>query len=148
MTAKVSGKTAVRSERQHKWAKLSLWRPPDLSERIPTCSVTFSFIYWSSRTFDRFILRARTWICTLCNTLPPNSCEENNNLFHKILPLSLELAFLSNLFKRCIWVLLLKHNRQYLNQLLVLRHRPPFTEKDRLVGAPHHSWYLLYGHFR
>lgn len=32
MTAKVSGKTAVRSGRQHKWAELSLRRPPDLSE--------------------------------------------------------------------------------------------------------------------
>lgn len=52
MTAKVSGKTAVESERQRKWAELSIWRPPDLWDRNPTCSFTFGFIYWLLMTFD------------------------------------------------------------------------------------------------
>lgn len=123
MTAKVSGKTAVCSERQHKWAKLSLWRPSDLSERIPTCSVTFTLHLlilkdlWPLYTED-FPGSASSRYATF--SLPPNSCEENNDLFHKISVLSLELAFLSNLFKCCIWVLL-KHVQQYVNQLLVLR---------------------------
>lgn len=126
MTAKVSGKTAVCSERQHKWAKLSLWRPSDLSERIPTCSVTFTLHLlilkdlWPLYTEDfpgsasSHFSRYATFL------LPPNSCEENNDLFHKISVLSLELAFLSKLFKCCSWVLL-KHVQQYVNQLLVLR---------------------------
>lgn len=156
MTAKVSGKTAVCSERQHKWAKLSLWRPSDLSERIPTCSLTSSFIYWSSRTFDLFTLKTPEDFpvsasshssCYTTFSLLPNSCEENNDLFLKIIALSLELAFLSNLSKCCVWVLLLKHVQQDLNQVLFLMHRIPFIEED-IAGTRHHSWYFLLWSFQ
>lgn len=146
-TAKVSGKTAVCSERQHKWAKLSVWGPSDLSERIPTCSVTFSFIYWSSSTFDLFTLKTLEdfpeCFFMWCNNFTSAKLWPRNEQFiswnHA---LSLELAFLSNLFICCIWVLLLQQVQQELKQLLFLRHRLPFTEED-IVGVSHHSCYLL-----